>query len=35
MACAVGILGLFIRRFLVRPQMARRKLSWESGVIAG
>ena len=33
--CAVGILGLFIRRFLVRPKWLGDKLSWESGVIAG
>jgi Fe-S oxidoreductase len=34
MACAVGILGLFIRRFLVRPKWLGEKLSWESGFIA-
>jgi Fe-S oxidoreductase len=34
LACAVGILGLFIRRFLVRPQWLGAKLSWESGFIA-
>jgi Fe-S oxidoreductase len=34
LACAVGILGLFIRRFLVRPQWLGTKLSWESGFIA-
>ena len=34
-ACAVGILSLFIRRFLVRPKWLGEKLSWESGVIAG
>ncbi|MFZ0745871.1 MAG: (Fe-S)-binding protein [Terracidiphilus sp.] len=33
-ACAVGILGLFIRRFLVRPRWLGDKLSWESGFIA-
>ena len=33
-ACAVGILGLFIRRFLVRPKWLGKKLSWESGLIA-
>ncbi|MGA9669698.1 MAG: (Fe-S)-binding protein [Terracidiphilus sp.] len=33
--CAVGILGLFIRRFLVRPRWLGEKLSWGSGVIAG
>ncbi len=32
--CAVGILGLFIRRFLVRPKWLGEKLSWESGFIA-
>jgi len=34
MACAVGILGLFVRRFLVRPKWLGEKLSWESGFIA-
>jgi len=34
LACAAGILGLFIRRFLVRPQWLGEKLSWESGFIA-
>jgi Fe-S oxidoreductase len=34
MACAVGIAGLFIRRFLVRPRWLGAKLSWESGFIA-
>ena len=33
-ACAIGILGLFIRRFLVRPRWLGAKLSWESGFIA-
>jgi Fe-S oxidoreductase len=33
-ACAGGILGLFIRRFLVRPRWLGEKLSWESGFIA-
>ena len=33
-ACAVGILGLFVRRFLVRPSWLGAKLSWESGFIA-
>jgi len=33
-ACAAGILALFIRRFLVRPQWLGAKLSWESGFIA-
>jgi Fe-S oxidoreductase len=32
-ACAAGILGLFIRRFLVRPKWFG-ELSWESGLIA-
>ena len=32
--CAAGILGLFIRRFLVRPRWLGQKLSWESGCIA-
>src|SRR5271154_5400048 len=31
-ACAAGILGLFVRRFLVRPKWLGEKLSWESGV---
>jgi Fe-S oxidoreductase len=34
MACAVGIAGLFIRRFLIRPKWLGEKLSWESGFIA-
>ncbi|MGB6744093.1 MAG: (Fe-S)-binding protein [Terracidiphilus sp.] len=33
-ACAAGILGLFIRRFFVRPKWLGEKLSWESGLIA-
>ena len=33
-ACAVGIAGLFIRRFLVRPRWLGKKISYESGVIA-
>jgi Fe-S oxidoreductase len=33
-ACAAGILGLFVRRFLVRPKWLGEKLSLESGVIA-
>ncbi|HEY1647892.1 MAG TPA: (Fe-S)-binding protein [Terracidiphilus sp.] len=33
-ACAAGILGLFIRRFLVRPRWLGEKLSWGSGFIA-
>jgi Fe-S oxidoreductase len=32
--CAAGILGLFVRRFLVRPRWLGKKLSYESGVIA-
>ncbi len=34
-ACAVGIFGLFVRRFLVRPRWLGSKVSYESGVIAG
>jgi Fe-S oxidoreductase len=33
-ACAVGILGLFVRRFFFRPKWLGEKLSWESGFIA-
>jgi Fe-S oxidoreductase len=33
MACAAGILGLFIRRFFVRPRWLGEKLSYESGFI--
>lgn len=33
-ACAAGIAGLFIRRFLIRPKWLGDKLSWESGLIA-
>jgi Fe-S oxidoreductase len=33
-ACAIGILGLFVRRFLIRPRWLGEKLSWESGFIA-
>jgi Fe-S oxidoreductase len=32
--CAGGILGLFIRRFFVRPKWLGEKLSYESGFIA-
>jgi Fe-S oxidoreductase len=32
-ACAAGILGLFVRRFLVRPKWLG-KLSWGSGLVA-
>ena len=34
LACSIGIAGLFVRRFLVRPRWLGAKLSWESGVIA-
>jgi Fe-S oxidoreductase len=34
LACAVGILGLFVRRFFVRPRWLGDKVSYESGVIA-
>jgi len=34
LACAAGILALFIRRFLIRPKWLGAKLSWESGLIA-
>ena len=34
LACAVGILGLFMRRFLARPIWLGKELSWESGLIA-
>ncbi len=34
LACAVGILGLFVRRFFLRPKWLGEKLSWESGFIA-
>ncbi len=34
LTCAVGILGLFLRRFLVRPKWLGQKLSYESGFIA-
>lgn len=33
-ACAAGILGLFVRRFFVRPKWLGETLSWESGLIA-
>ena len=32
--CALGIAGLFIRRFLVRPRWLGENVSWESGFIA-
>jgi Fe-S oxidoreductase len=35
LACAVGIAGLFVRRFFVRPRWLGQKVSIESGVIAG
>src|SRR5258708_9212741 len=34
LACAAGILGLFIRRFIVRPRWLGQKVSYESGFIA-
>ncbi len=34
LACAVGILGLFVRRFVVQPRWLGEHLSYESGVIA-
>ncbi len=34
-ACAAGIFGLFVRRFFVRPRWLGKKVSYESGVIAG
>ena len=34
LACAVGILALFVRRFLFRPRWLGQKLSYESGFIA-
>ena len=34
LACAVGILGLFVRRFVVRPRWLGEKLSLGSGVVA-
>ena len=33
-ACAAGILGLFVRRFFIRPKWLGEKLSTQSGVIA-
>jgi Fe-S oxidoreductase len=33
-ACAAGILGLFVRRFFIRPKWLGETLSWESGFIA-
>ncbi|MGA2349650.1 MAG: (Fe-S)-binding protein [Terracidiphilus sp.] len=34
LACAAGILGLFVRRFILQPKWLGEKLSYESGVIA-
>ncbi len=34
LGCAVGILGLFVRRFFVRPRWLGEKISYESGFIA-
>ena len=34
LACAIGILGLFVRRFVVRPRWLGEKLSYGSGVVA-
>ncbi len=34
LACSAGILGLFVRRFLVRPRWLGSHVSWESGFIA-
>ena len=34
LACAAGILALFIRRFFVRPRWLGAKLSYQSGFIA-
>ncbi|MGA2568890.1 MAG: (Fe-S)-binding protein [Terracidiphilus sp.] len=33
-ACSAGILGLFVRRFLVRPKWLGAELSWGSGLVA-
>ena len=33
-ACAIGIFGLFIRRFFVRPRWLVQRVSYESGIIA-
>src|SRR4051812_32706324 len=33
-ACAIGIFGLFVRRFFVRPRWLGQKISYESGFIA-
>ncbi|HEY3703625.1 MAG TPA: (Fe-S)-binding protein [Terracidiphilus sp.] len=34
-ACAAGIFSLFVRRFFVRPRWLGKKVSYESGIIAG
>jgi Fe-S oxidoreductase len=34
LACAASILGLFVRRFFVRPKWLGEKLSYQSGIIA-
>lgn len=34
LACSAGILGLFVRRFIVRPRWLGAHVSWESGLIA-
>jgi ferredoxin len=34
LACTAGIVGLFVRRFFVRPRWLGAELSWESGLIA-
>jgi Fe-S oxidoreductase len=34
LACAASILGLFVRRFFIRPRWLGDKLSYQSGVIA-
>ena len=34
LACAIGILGLFVRRFFVRPRWFGEHVSYESGFIA-
>jgi len=34
LACAIGIAGLFVRRFFVRPKWLGAELSWGSGLVA-
>ena len=34
LACSASILGLFVRRFFIRPRWLGKKLSYESGIIA-